>query len=136
MSHFSDYLENGLINATLRGTNFTAPTTIYLALFTTDPTDAGTGEELSDSNYARQDAAKGGSASEGWTPPADGVTQNEKLIQFPPIADGNVTITHYAVFDAAVGGNMLYHAPLTTSKNMEIGDVVSFDVGAITVALR
>lgn len=136
MAHFSDYLENALVNATLRGTNFTAPSTVYLALFTDDPTDAATGTELADSNYQRQDMAKGDAVATGWTAPADGVTQNAKLIQFPPIADGSVTLSHYALFDAATGGNMLYHAPLTSSKNMEIGDVTSFDIGALTVTLR
>lgn len=136
MAHLSDHLENTLINGILRGQNYVAPSTVYLALFTSDPTDAGTGTELSDSNYQRQDAAKGDAVATGWVAPADGTTSNAKLLQFPPIADGSVTITHYATFDAATGGNMLFHAPLTTAKNMEIGDVLSFDTGAVTVTLR
>lgn len=136
MAAFSDYLENALVNATLRGQNFAAPTTIYLALFTSDPTDANTGAELMDSSYVRQDMAKGEPVAAGWVPPADGVTSNAKLIQFPPIADGTVVITHYALYDAQSGGNMLYHSALTTSKTMEISDVVSFDIGALTVTLR
>lgn len=136
MAHFSDHLENALINATLRGQNFVAPSTVYLALFTEDPTDAATGAELADSGYQRQDVAKGDAVSTGWVSPADGVTSNAKLIQFPPIADGSIRLSHYALFDAQSGGNMLYHAPLTTAKNMEIGDVVSFDIGAVVVTLR
>jgi len=136
MAHFSDYLEDKLINATLRGQDHTAPGVVYLALFTEDPTDAGTGQELTDSSYQRQDMAKGGAASEGWVSPSNGVTSNAKLIQFPPIADGTVVVTHYALFDAQTGGNMLYHAPLTTSKTMEVSDVVSFDIGALTLTLR
>jgi len=136
MAHLSDYLENTLANSVLRGNNFTAPSTLYLALFTTDPTDAGTGTEVADSAYLRQDMAKGDAVSTAFVAPSDGVTSNAKLIQFPPIADGNVTITHYALYDAATGGNMLIHAPLTTSKNMEVGDVVSFDIGALSITFR
>lgn len=136
MAAFSDYLENKLVNTTLRGENFTAPTTVYLALFTSDPTDADTGSELADSAYIRQDMAKGEAVSTGWAAPSNGVTSNAKLIQFPPIADGTVVITHYALYDAQGGGNMLYHSALTTSKTMEISDVVSFDIGALTVTLR
>ena len=40
MAEMSNYLENALINATLRNTSYTTPTTVYVALYTSDPTDA------------------------------------------------------------------------------------------------
>ncbi len=46
MAEMSNYLENALINVTLRATAYTAPTTVYLALYTSDPTDADTGTEV------------------------------------------------------------------------------------------
>ena len=49
----SNHLENALINATLRNTSYTSPATVYVALFTTDPTDAGSGTEVSGGSYAR-----------------------------------------------------------------------------------
>jgi len=136
MAAFSDYLENKLVDATLRGQSFTAPSTVYLSLFTADPTDANTGNELTDSGYVRQDMAKGGAVATGWAAPSNGVTSNAQLIQFPPIADGTVVLTHYALFDAQSGGNMLYHSSLTTSKTMEVSDVTSFDIGALTITIR
>ena len=43
------------------------PSNVYVALFTTDPTDAGSGTEVSGNGYARQSAtfssASGGSTS-------------------------------------------------------------------------
>ena len=45
MSAFSDYLEAALINATLRGGTYTGGG-VYVALFKADPTDAGTGAEV------------------------------------------------------------------------------------------
>jgi hypothetical protein len=80
--------------------------------------------------------AKGGAVATGWAAPSNGVTSNAQLIQFPPIADGTVVLTHYALFDAQSGGNMLYHSSLTTSKTMEVSDVTSFDIGALTITLR
>ncbi|MDV6318807.1 hypothetical protein [Chromohalobacter sp. HP20-39] len=140
MSAFSDYLEEGVLQHTLRGNSLPTPSTIYIALFTSDPTDADTGNEVSDSAYIRQDAAKGGSIDSGWTAPAtsgDGkMCSNAKLIQFPPVADGSVTVTHYALFDAQAGGNMLYHAPFSVSKTLEINDVLSIDIGGMQVILR
>lgn len=140
MSAFSDYLEEGILQHTLRGQSLSTPSTIYIALYTTDPTDAKTGNEVTDSGYLRQDAAKGGTIDSGWTAPTtsgDGkMSSNAKLIQFPPVADGTVTISHYGIFDAQTGGNLLYHAPFTVAKTLEINDVLSIDVGGIEVVLR
>lgn len=140
MAAFSDYLEEGILQHTLRGVALPAPSTIYIALFTADPTDAATGAEVIDSAYLRQDAAKGGTIDSGWTAPTasgDGtMCSNAKLIQFPPIADGSVTVSHYALFDALVGGNMLYHASFSVPKTLEINDVLSIDIGGMQVILR
>ncbi|CBV42523.1 hypothetical protein [Halomonas elongata] len=140
MAAFSDYLESGILEHTLRGTTLPTPSSIYVALFTSDPTDADTGDEVTDSAYVRQDAAKGDSISSGWTSPTDSgdgkVSSNAKVIQFPPIADGSVTVTHYALYDAQSGGNMLYHGEFTVAKTLEINDVLSVDIGGIQVILR
>ena len=53
MAEMSNYLENALINATLRATTYTSPATVYVALFTTDPTDANSGTEVTGGGYAR-----------------------------------------------------------------------------------
>jgi hypothetical protein len=140
MAAFSDYLEAGVLNHTLRGQTLSTPATIYMALFTADPTDAASGTEVSDSAYIRQDMAKGGTIGSGWTSPtASGegmATSNAKIIQFPPIADGSTTITHYALFDSQTGGNMLYHGEFTVAKTLEINDVLSIDIGGVQVILR
>jgi len=49
MAEFSNYLENAIINAVLRNTSYTSPTTVYVGLFTNDPTDADAGTEVSTS---------------------------------------------------------------------------------------
>lgn len=140
MAAFSDYLEGGILNHTLRGQTLSTPSTVYIALFTTDPTDAATGSELSDSAYVRQDAAKGETISNGWTAPSvsgDGMAvSNAKVIQFPPIADGSVTVSHYGLFDAQTGGNLLYHGAFTVAKTLEVNDVLSIDIGGLQVIVR
>lgn len=140
MAAFSDYLESGILNHTLRGQGLAVPSGIYLALFTTDATDQATGDEVRDSAYARQDMAKGDSISAGWTPPAtsgDGMAiSNAKVIQFPPVADGTVTISHYGLYDAMTGGNLLYHGAFAVAKTLEINDVLSLDIGGLQVITR
>ena len=46
MAEMSNYLENALIDATLRNTSYTSPTTVYVALHTADPQDDASGAEV------------------------------------------------------------------------------------------
>lgn len=55
---FSNYLETQILNATLRNTAYTPPTTVYAALLTAlADGEAGTVAELTGGSYARQSAA-------------------------------------------------------------------------------
>ncbi len=54
MAEFSNYLENKVLDHVLRNTSYTSPTTVYVGLYTSDPTDAGSGTEVSGGSYARQ----------------------------------------------------------------------------------
>lgn len=140
MSKFSNYTETNIIETTLRGAAFPVPSAVYLALFTADPTDANvTANEVGIAAwpaYVRKDAADGGAISSGWTAPADGVSTNAKAITFAANnGAGNVTVTHIGMYDASTGGNLLYHAPLVSSKTLLPGDVISFGIGALTVTV-
>ena len=127
MAAFSNYLENALINGTLRATSYTAPTTVYVGLFTDDPTDAGSGTEVSGNAYARVSAT--------FAAPSNGAAATNADVQFPQATGTWGTVTHFAIFDALTTGNMLYHGALTTSKTIEIGDVFKIASGSLTVTL-
>ena len=51
MAEMSNYLEEKLLDHTLGTSAYTHPSTVYLALHTADPTDAGSGAEV---DVARQ----------------------------------------------------------------------------------
>jgi len=127
MAEMSNYLENALINVTLRATAYTAPTTVYLALYTTDPTDADTGTECSGTSYARQSITFGA--------PSNGVSTNTAAIEFPQAGGAWGTITHIGIRDALTVGNLLYHTPLDASKTIATGDVFRVAVGSLSVTL-
>lgn len=127
MAAMSNYLENALINATLRNTTFTSPSTVYVGLFTADPTDAGSGAEVSGGSYARQSAAFGA--------PSNGASLNSAALEFPQATAPFGTITHFGILDSLTGGNLLYHGALTASKVIDTGDVFKFATGSITVTL-
>lgn len=133
MSAFSDYLEAQLINTTLRGATYTGGS-VFIALFTADPTDAGTGAELTDSGYIRQ-RAHTTVASDGFTVPANGSSSNTKNIIFPAIVDAQKTITHWGIFDAQTSGNLLYHSSMLNPKTLDPTDVLSFPIGSLIVTL-
>lgn len=127
MSEMSNYLENALINVTLRNTAYTSPTTVYLALYTTDPTDADTGTEVSGGSYARQAITFG--------VPSNGVSTNTAAIEFPQATGSWNTITHVGIRDALTAGNLLYHTPLDASKTIAIGDIFRIAIGSLSVTL-
>jgi hypothetical protein len=140
MSKFSNYTEANIIETTLRGAAFPVPAGIYLALATADITDANTtASEVQTSAwpaYARQDAAAGAAISTGWAAPADGVSTNAKVLTYAANnGAASVTVTHIGIYDALTGGNLLYHAPLVSSKTLLVGDVLSFGIAALTVTV-
>lgn len=127
MSEMSNYLENALINGTLRATTYTAPTTVYLALYTTDPTDADTGTEVSGSAYARQAITFGA--------PSNGVSTNSAAIEFPQATGSWGTVAYVGIRDALTTGNLLYYTPLDVSKTIDTGDIFKIATGNLSVTL-
>ncbi len=123
----SNYLENALINVTLRNTSYTSPTTVYVSLHTADPTDAGTGTEVSGGSYARKSAT--------FAAPSNGVSATSADVTFDQATASWGTITHIGIWDAESTGNMLYHTPLTTSKTIDSGDIFKIASGSLTVTL-
>ena len=127
MAEMSNFLEIALINATLRNTSYTSPTTVYLALYTTDPTDADTGTECTGTGYARQAITFGA--------PSNGVSTNSAAIEFAQAGNSWGTITHIGIRDALTTGNLLYHSPLDASKTIATGDVFRVAIGSLSVTL-
>lgn len=127
MAAMSDYLENAIINATLRGQAYTAPTNVYLALYTSNPTDAGTGTEVSGGDYARQEIT--------FTAPTNGASPSASDVLFPIASASWGSVTHIGIFDAATAGNLLYHGALTNSKTIAAADQLKVAAGDITVTL-
>jgi len=127
MSEMSNYLENALINVTLRATSYTAPTTVYVALYTTDPTDADTGTEVTGGSYARTAVT--------FAAPSNGVSTNSADVTFPTCTAGWGVVTHIGLRDASTAGNLLYHTPLDTSKTIDTGDIFKISTGNLSVTL-
>jgi hypothetical protein len=124
MAAMSNYLETALVNAVLRNTSYTSPATVYVGLFTSDPTDAGSGTEVSGGSYVRKAMA--------FSSPSNGATSNSSAVEFDQATASWGTVTHFGLFDASSSGNLLLHGALTTSKTIDSGDVFKFATSALT----
>ena len=127
MAEFSNYLENKVLDHVLRNTSYTSPTTVYVGLFTSDPTDAGSGTEVSGGSYARQSLSV--------TTASGGIVTSSADVTFPQATASWGTISHIGVLDALTSGNLLMHTPLTTAKTIDNGDILKITSGNLTVTL-
>jgi len=127
MAEISNYLENALINGTLRATSYTAPAAVYVSLHTADPTDAGTGAEVSGGSYVRRAATFGA--------PSNGVSTTTADITYPVATADYGTVGWIGIWDALTSGNLLYHTPLNIAKTISTGDTFKIVSGNLTVTL-
>lgn len=118
----SNYLVNAELAFLLRGTAYSSPATIYVALFTTLPGLDGTGGTevpTSGTGYGRQPITR----NSGWNGPnSNGEWSNGQDIVFgAPIANWG-TIVGAGLYDASTGGNLLFISPSATPKTISAGD--------------
>lgn len=137
----TDYAENKLVDAVLRGQALGAPATGYVGLFTTCPTDSAAGTEVSGGSYARVAVTSAlanwaGTQSAGSTTASSGTsgtTSNNGAITFPAPTANWGTVTCWGIFDAASAGNLWIYSTLTVNKTINSGDAApSFAAGAAT----
>ena len=104
------------------------PGSLYIALYTTDPGEAGGGTEASFGGYARQAVARGS----GWTVLGN-KAENAAAITFPEATSGSETVTHFAILTDSSGGDMLYYSSLTASRAVATGVTLEFAAGVLTI---
>ena len=156
MSSASNHLEDKLLDHVLRYSTapYTAPSTVYVALFAdsgsaasaalesgTSATGSGNANwghfEINNASYARQSvtfAAAGASTT--------GTISTNSTVSFPVASanyetagtTGNV-VTHIALMDNSTGGNVLFYGALTTSKTVSSGDQFTISSGNLCISL-
>ena len=129
MAGFSDYLEDKVLEHVFGGNAYTAPTTLYVALYTVAPTDTGGGTEVTGGAYARQTATFNVSGTNPTT------ATNAAAIEYPTATANYGTVVAVGILDALSSGNLLAYANLDTSKSVTTGDVFRFDAGDLDITL-
>lgn len=124
MGSFSDWTEDNVLDHLVGKTAFPMPTA-FVGLSTADPLDDASGlAEPVGNGYARVTTVGG-----DWNAASGGSISNANDVTFPQASGDWGTLTHFAVFDAASGGNMLFHGSLTSSKHIESGETAKFAGG-------
>ena len=129
MAGFSDYLENKVLEHVFENSAYTAPSTLYAALFTVAPSDTGGGTEVSGGGYVRKTAAFTVSGTNPTT------ATNGSAIEYQTGTAGYGTVVAGGVFDASSSGNLLAYANLDASKVVSTGDVFRFNAGDLDITL-
>ena len=129
MSQLSDYLENVLLNAVLRNISYTSPSGVWLVLYTTDPTDADIGTEVSTvgTAYERYPIS--------FTAPVNGLCVSTSQIDCARATGDWGVVAYGGIRDADVGGNLLFYGPLVQPRHVVHGDILRFQAGTITCRL-
>ena len=145
----SDYLELTLINHIFRGTAFSEPSDIFIALCSGVPVDANTGASTvgGSQGFAAtipdlMPHASGGTAggytriatgrtSSDWDAPtsAGGDTENTNTITFAAAESDWGHVSGIALCDNKWGGNVLMYGALDTFRVVNSGDVFKFKIG-------
>ena len=139
MSAMSNYLEKKVLDHILNVTAYTAPSTLYVALFTGTAADvkgrleAGTlTDEVGDSNaYARETVTFNAATS------GAGTTTNDGDVEFPAASGSWGTITCVAIMDSGThgAGNVLVYGELGVAKTITSGDIFKIPDDEITITL-
>lgn len=132
MAGFSDTVENAVLDHVLGKTTYTAPATLYAALFTAAPSDSGGGTEVTGGSYARVAITNN---TTNFPNASGGSKSNGTAITFPTATANWGTVTHIALLDHATnsaGSNFVATAILTASRSVVSGNIPTFAIGTLT----
>ncbi len=129
MGQFSTYAQNKILDHILKVASFTQPTHLYVALSRANPLADGSGiDEASSGSYARK-------ICDDWDIASQRKTRNAVELVFATPTGAWGTLTHWAVYDALSGGNMIAFGALTATKSVATGNVVSVKAGDIEIGI-
>jgi hypothetical protein len=123
MAQMTNYLENAVINHFFRNSAVTSPTTVFVALYTVAPGEAGGGTEVTGAGYARQAVT--------FAAPSDGVSVGTATLTWTATGGNYGNVVAVALLDASTGGNMLMYrgfpdATINNGDSLDIDPTVTF----------
>lgn len=138
MGSLTDVGEKAILNYLFRNTAIGLDgTNVWIALFTTTPTDSSAGTEVTGGSYARTAVVRTGAGWDAASGASPGTTQNTGAITFPTATADWGTVTGFGICISSAGAlstDLLFWAALTANKTVSNGDTASFAAGALSVS--
>lgn len=128
----SNYVKNNSLDFWLRNQSTSQPSTVYVALYATNPTAADTGTEVSGGGYARQQVTFSSPTISGDV----SVVQNVADVVFPQLTASAGTAAYVGLRDAASGGNLLFYEALPTAITLAQGYTPYWAAGDLKVTQK
>ena len=126
---FTNYLASKLVKGTVGGFSYPAPSKVYLALFTEDPTKSGfTDSEVDQASYTREEVTF-------TTSGLNGESSNANKLEWGTATSNWGNVSHVGVMDSASAGFMLYFTELDNPKDILTGDQFIINVDQLKLTL-
>lgn len=127
--NISNKLSESVFNHVLRNIPYTAPTTIYLALYKSDPTPADTGTEVTGGSYVRIPITFAAPTLEV----GQQTVKSAADIEFPVATADWGLVTHVGLRSALTGGDLLWSKAVDNPRTIQTGDKPKFLAGGTSV---
>ena len=135
--NLSNYLQPKILDLLFSNVAYSIPATLYFALYTVTPTNAGGGTEASGGSYARVTLTNNATnfpAAPGTSPATKG---NGSFSFAAATADwsAQAPMVAWGIFDALTSGNLLVWGPLTENKIVYNGDTVTVAANGLAITI-
>lgn len=106
------------------------PTKMYLGLSSTVPNLSGGNvtEPSSSAGYKRKELT-------GLSAPTNGTVTNNQSIDFDESTASWGTLTHFVIYDALTGGNLLMYGALTVSRIVETATIMTIKANSLNLSV-
>ncbi len=121
-------MENKQLNATFNGTLIAHPAAIFIRLYSTILSPAGVGTEITAAGYVPKEVA---CDTTNFPVVTDGSIENAVPIPFGTAEEDWPTVIAYGVWDAAVGGNLLWWGDIDPGVTATQNAVLTVPVGML-----
>lgn len=123
----SNYLKDSVLNHVFKNTAYVQPNALFIALYTTDPTNTDTGTELEGTyGYVRQ--------SISFNTASNGSISNKGDVVFPISTGAWGTVKYIGIRDASTEGNLLYYGALTSPQDVLINNQLIIKNGELIIS--
>ena len=131
MAAISTYLQNALLNGSLKNSAYTPATTVYIGLNSANPTATtatALSNEISGNAYVREAIT--------WGSVSGGSVSTSTTITWPQASpSGWGSVGYVSIWDASTSGNLLFFGALASGITVNATDQVSILSGNLTITL-